>query len=302
MHTGKTQPAARSTGEPKTGSRWGQDRRLEFIDFRLQWDGRLNRSDVTDFFGISVPQASLDIARYLELRPGNMEYDRSSRVYLATSNFTPVFPVSHPSRYLNELLATATGVLPRDATFVGWWPSVGMSAVPARVPDVQVLVALLRAIRERVGLRIVYQSMSRTEPTSRAVTPHALAHDGFRWHVRAYCHDGRRFLDFVIGRILQVDGEEPPGPGGDEDAEWQTTVTLTLVANPLLSEAGRRVIELDYGMDNGQVNLSCRQALLFYTLKHLGLDAATVPGPEAQQIVLKNRDEVETFRLERTGE
>ena len=43
---------------------WGQERRLEFIDFRLLWEGRLNRADLTTFFRISVPQASLDLAKY----------------------------------------------------------------------------------------------------------------------------------------------------------------------------------------------------------------------------------------------
>ena len=33
---------------------WGQQQRLEFIDFRLFWEGRLNRSDLMDFFGMSL--------------------------------------------------------------------------------------------------------------------------------------------------------------------------------------------------------------------------------------------------------
>jgi predicted DNA-binding transcriptional regulator YafY len=165
-----------------------------------------------------------------------------------------------------------------------------------------VLTALLRAIRERRGLRISYQSMSRTEPNSRAMTPHALAFDGFRWHVRAYCHTRNRFLDFVIARILKVEGEELAGPAQEEDREWHTTVTLKLVPNPGLSEAKQRVVELDYGMAEGQLDLNCRQALLFYTLKQLGLDANAGERPEAQQIVLKNRVEVDRFRLERASE
>ncbi|MFB9122509.1 WYL domain-containing protein [Paraburkholderia dipogonis] len=302
MNTQREQNPATATGEPKTGSRWGQERRLEFIDFRLQWDERLNRSDITDFFGISVPQASADIAKYQELRPENMEYDRSSRVYVKTNRFSPQYPVSHPSRYLNELLATATGLLPRDATFVGWWPSIAVSPLPSRVLDVDVLTAVLRAIREGKGLCISYQSMSRTEPNSRVMTPHALAFDGFRWHVRAYCHTRSRFLDFVIARILKVEGEEAAGLGHGDDEEWHTAVTLKLAPNPALSEAKRRVVELDYGMVQGQLDLNCRQALLFYTLKQLGLDATAGETPEAQQIVLKNRAEVDRFRLDRASE
>lgn len=52
--------------------RWGIERRLEFIDFRLFWEGRINRSDLTDQFGISTPQASADLARYQEMAPSNL--------------------------------------------------------------------------------------------------------------------------------------------------------------------------------------------------------------------------------------
>ena len=51
---------------------WGQDRRVEFIDFRLRWEGLLNRADLTGFFGISIPQASLDPAKYIALPPKNL--------------------------------------------------------------------------------------------------------------------------------------------------------------------------------------------------------------------------------------
>jgi len=289
-------------GEPKTGSRWGQERRLEFIDFRLQWEGRLNRGDLTDFFGISIPQASLDISRYQSICPQNMEYDRSTKMYVAMPDFKPVFPVSHPSRYLNELLATATGVLPRDATFVGWWPSVADVPVPTRLLDVNVLTALLRAIRERQGLRVQYQSMSRPEAISRVITPLAIAFDGFRWHVRAYCHIRKLFLDFVIARILRIEATEQPGPGQEEDHEWNTVVTLEIIANPGLGKQRRRVVELDYGMEDGQIDLRCRQSLLFYTLRQLGLDDTDERRPEVQQITLKNRAAVEGFRKPRASE
>src|SRR5688572_15421756 len=96
----------------KPAQRWGQDRRLEFLDFRLRWEGRINRSDLTSFFGISVPQATLDIKEYLERAPGNAAYDRSTRVYIASADFKPLFPSNVPARYLNELLARSTGVLP----------------------------------------------------------------------------------------------------------------------------------------------------------------------------------------------
>ena len=61
------------------------------------------------------------------------------------------------------------------------------------------------------------------------------------------------------------------------------------------SDGKRRVIELDYGMKNGESELQCRQALLFYTLRQLGLTQEAKQAPEAQQIILKNRAELESY-------
>jgi len=56
--------------------RWGVEQRLEFIEFRLFWEGHVNRIDVMQQFGLSVNQASSDLSRYIGLAPNNMDYDR----------------------------------------------------------------------------------------------------------------------------------------------------------------------------------------------------------------------------------
>lgn len=284
----RPQDTSPTDSRPKPGVRWGQDRRLAFIDFRLRWEGRINRSDLTDFFGISVPQASLDIARYTELAPQNLTYDRSSRVYQATADFRPLHAATQPQQYLNELLVSATGVLESDVSFIGWQPPVASVASPGRGVAAEILFTLLKTIREASGLKVVYQSMSRLEPSARTISPHAFAHDGFRWHVRAFCHSREEFRDFVLGRILEVQAIEPAGRPASEDNEWNTVLRLVLAPNPGLSAGKRRAIELDYGMSNGETELKCRQALLFYTLKRLGLSQRETPPPETQHIVLKN--------------
>lgn len=284
-----------SPKQPKTTSRWGQERRLEFIDVRLRWDGRINRSDLTTFFGISVPQASLDIARYVELAPDNAVYDRSARVYLAGERFKPLYPSNTPQRFLNELLAQAAGVLQPELTFLGWTPSTDLAANPGRQVSAEVLLPLLAAIREGHRVQVSYQSMSSAEPGERQLSPHAIAFDGFRWHVRAYCHRREQYLDFVIARILEARATVEPAVPGDRDDAWHRKVSLVLGPNPALPAAAQRVIELDYGMTGGQVTLECRQALLFYTLKRLGLLEGQEAPPEVQQIALLNRQEVFPF-------
>lgn len=293
-HRGASQTQAQPTAGRPSG-RWSQDRRLEFVDFRLRWDGRLNRSDLTDFFGISVPQASLDIARYTELAPNNLVYDRSSRVYVAGPDFQPLYSSSDAGRYLNELLSLAEGLDGNQRSFLAWAPPVATVPSPGRTFRIDVLIALLRAIREGSALRVQYQSMTRPHPTIRTITPHALAHDGFRWHARAYCHTRKQFRDFVIARMLEVTGFEPAASDPDDDKEWHTVVPLVLVAHPKLSESHKRAIELDFGMKDGQVEFQCRQAFLFYALRHLRLDLDSPAKPEIQQIALKNRSTVEAF-------
>jgi predicted DNA-binding transcriptional regulator YafY len=270
-------------------ARWSQQRRLEFIDFRLCWDGRLNRSDLTDFFDISVPQASLDISRYTELAPNNLGYDRSARIYTSSHRFRALYPTSAPDQFLNELLLSATGARDADSGLLGFQPPTAIVPNPNRTIDVSVLIALQRAMRDGTGLRVVYQSLSRPEPGTRTLSPHALAHDGHRWHVRAYCHSRKAFRDFVVSRVLEARGVADAGPGAKTDLDWNTQVTLVLAPHPGLREAHRRAIEREYGMTRGRVELQCRKALLFYVLRHLRLDMESETAPEAIQIILKNR-------------
>lgn len=269
-------------------TRWGPERRLEFIDFRLAWDGKFNRGDLTRFFGISVPRASLDVSRYKELAPGNLSYDARSRVYVRAVGFRPLFASSGANRYLNELLAGASGVLDAEASFIGWRPPVAHVPQPDRRLDAGVLATLLWAIREHACIEVVYQSLQRAEPGTRTLSVHALAHDGFRWHVRAYCHERGEYRDFVIARMTDIRTSAATWIDGAADRDWHSAIDLVLAPNPKLPKAHQRAIELDFGMSEGQTVLRCRKALVFYALRRLGLQPDDA-GPEVRQLVLKNR-------------
>lgn len=276
--------------KPKTS--WGQERRLQFIDFRLRWEGRLNRKDLIEHFGVSVPQASLDIAKYLEMAPDNLAYDPSSKSYHSKDSFRPVFTQSSAGRYLAELLATKAGLLERGGSFIGAGVEVDLAPAPGRAIDEETVVAVVRAIKSRRATLVRYQSMSSSD-MERVLTPIALGHDGFRWHVRAYCHRKNEFGDFVLTRISDVRDQGAATVSLEEDSEWNTMVTLTLIPHPELPSDKRAAIAYDYGMVDGEINLPCRQAFLFYTLKHLGL--AADEGPVKTHIYLKNRTDVQVY-------
>lgn len=284
--------------------RWSIERRLEFIEFRLYWDGRVNRSDLVEFFGISVPQASADIARYQEVASQNLAYDTKVKSYLATSQFKPVLLKTDAQHYLAQLRSIVDGILPREETWLGWMPP--FEAVPsiARRVDPERLRRILEVIRTRSAVHVEYQSLSRPDPLWRWLTPHALAFDGFRWHVRAWCHTRQNFQDFVFARMLAVGESKPDEIDASRDIGWHRFVTLRIGPHPGLSEAARKAIELDYGMQEGVLTISTRACLSFYLERRLGLDIEPAAArPERQQIVLLNRDELlaERRRVEELG-
>ena len=272
-------------------AKWGQERRLEFIDFRLLWEGRLNRADLTSHFGISVPQASMDLARYQELAPGNLLYDRQQKTYIPAASFRPLMESVNAFTFLNQIRQVEEGMLPKEATFLGWYPSTGVVRLPARKIDVQVLRLLLDAIRRTIRIGIQYQSMSRTEPKERVISPHAIVFDGIRWHVRGYCHERNEFRDFVFARITNVslDASGLIGVSGDGDQAWNSFVEVKLAVAPHLSEGQKRAVEVDYGMDHGLLTLRVREALLLYFYQQLPL-FEPVGRARYNQIILQNRE------------
>ena len=274
--------------------RWGVERRLEFIDLRLFWDGRINRSDLTRHFGISVPQASADLSRYQELAPGNLTYDARAKTYFASETFAPRFARPDADAYLNTLLSVASGMLAPERSWIAKAPVFDAVPVLRRAIDATRLKTVLHAINSKTAVEIRYQSMSRPEPSWRWISPHALAFDGFRWHARAYCHVDCAFKDFVLPRILDVRGTGPAAAGGAEDTGWARMVTFRIGPHPALTPAQKKAIELDYGMVKGALEMEVRTAFAYYVRKRLGLDRpAREQRPHDQQIVLLNAKEID---------
>jgi len=272
---------------------WSIERRLAFIDFRLYWEGRINRKDLTDFFGISVPQASADLRNYQEKAPRNIGYDKRGKFYFATENFKPVFISPDSSNYLSQLRLMSNGILKEEEAFLGHIPSFDTIPNPSRSVDAEILRSILKAIKDNMSLEIEYQSMSRPQPIWRRILPHTLSYDGYRWHIRAYCYLRKTFRDFLIARILQVKDHKPDEIDSSADILWHNFIDVKIAPHPKLEETQRRIIERDYGMENGIGSIRVRVALYFYLQRRLGLDEGCESRPpNEQQIVLVNRDEI----------
>lgn len=272
---------------------WGVERRYEFIEFRLFWQGRINRGDLMDAFGVSTQQASLDLNAYIEQAKRNLVYDKSLRTYLRGKHFKPKYLKPDAEDYFAQLRAVDQGLVSADQSWISVFPSVSAAPTPARGVAPETLRDVLAAIREPAALQVNYQSMSRPEPSARWIEPHALAFDGFRWHARAFCKNDQVFKDFLLSRIVEVGPQGPVTSQPNADVAWFTDVILSVGPHPDLSDTQRRAIEMDYGMEDGRAQISVRRALLFYALKRLGLDTdPAARRPQDQQIVLLNSEEI----------
>lgn len=282
--------------ESLTTLKWGVERRLEFIEFRLFWEGGVNRSDIIDMFDVSVPQASKDLTLYQERAPHNALYDKSAKRYVASDHFEPHFLKPDPDGYLSRLRSVAEGLIDLSESWITQVPDTDIALTPRRDIDAAVLRTVLSAVRDHRSVDIHYQSMSkdRPDPIWRRITPHAFGYDGFRWHVRGYCHVTDKFKDFLLPRVLGIGSLGEPGAAAEHDALWQERFGVEIGPHPDLTASQKAVVAKDYGMDEGSAVLTVRYAMLFYVLKRLGLlgDAAKLPA-RSQHIVVVNQIETE---------
>ena len=274
--------------------RWGVEQRLEFIEFRLFWEGHVNRSDLMDHFGVSVNQASTDLNRYIGVAPDNMVYNKSARTYVRGPGFKSRFLEPDASRYLAQLRSVEDGILDREDCWIADLPPYASAPMPVRDVNPVRLRSVVGTIRRSEAIEVKYQSLSGPEPRWRWIAPHAIAFDGFRWHTRAFCMTDSCFKDFLLSRILDIRGARESQTSADNDRDWHSEVTLEVAPHPELSDTQAKVVALDYGMRGGKAKIKVRRALLYYALRRLGLDTdPAARSPQDQQIVLLNREVID---------
>ena len=272
--------------------RWGIERRLEFIEFRLFWEGGVNRSNIVNEFGVSVPQASKDLALYQEQAPDNIRYDRSRKRYFSQDSFQPKYINPDADAYLEwktvNAISGSSFADHKDRVFF----CTDKLPTPQRSIDVRILRALLESVREKQSIEILYQSMNsaRPEPEWRRISPHAFGNDGLRWHTRAFCHIDHKFKDFILSRCLDTRSFDKTAVDAADDKYWMEYFSVILCPNPRLSMSQRDVIAQDFSMENGEVSVPVRYAMLYYFSKRLQLDLAdNIDDPRETPVIVKNR-------------
>jgi len=264
--------------------------RFEFIEWRLFWEGHLNRSDLENHFGVSTPQASVDLRKYREAAGENIEYNATEKRFVASKSMKPRFLSVSGNRLLLQLRAFVNGVLKRDDMMFSQIPPVDITPEIVRDVRAETLQSILVAIKSKRALAVRYQSL--TSSRWRDIAPHALAFDGHRWHARAWCCEREEFRDFVLTRIERLGKTKEVEFDPDHDLAWHTKAELCLRPHPALSREQSDAIERDYDMRGGVRKIEMRLSLAFYFIKRLNLDL-DVLEPARAQIRLTNLSEVE---------
>jgi hypothetical protein len=271
---------------------FAQKRRLAFIDFLLLFKGSFCRGDLTNKFEMGMANATRDIALYRELAPDNSEFDNASKFYLQSTSFRPLF--KHDAR--KTLVKLANGISDGfDAIGDIDFPVEAPSQL--NVPDIFIVARLVQAILNKKAVSIIYTSLTNGS-ASRELVPHSIVDNGLRWHVRAFDRKSSTFRDFVLTRISKVKlldddiDKKVLAQQEDilEDHQWQRMMPLQLVPHPN-NVHFPIAIEMDYGMDNGVLNLNVRAALAGYLLRRWNVDCsdnASLSGGE-YQLWLRNQ-------------
>jgi hypothetical protein len=179
---------------------------------------------------------------YRSLAPENLDFDGTSKVYVPSADFQPIFPHS-PGRVL---VALSEG-------FGDGVHGAGRALVPCEfpnvlsLPSVSVLAAITRAINRRKAVRLKYRSKS-SGLSEREVVPLALVNIGTRWHARVFDRKSKDFRDFVLTRMLepQVLEDSPvrDAETAQSDLQWSRIIELELVPHPDFES--REVVLMDY--------------------------------------------------------
>lgn len=257
-----------------------QIERLEFIEFCLDFYGRISRQELSLCLQLATASCTRDLALYRQLAPDNLEMRHQDKSYYRTDNFqriffhTPKKSLAHLTRYYPILSRNSrNNAINVDFNFDN----------SLRYPSVDVLAVVNRAIVSRHVLKTEYQSL-RHGALKREIVPHALF-NGYRgWYVRAYDLTMSQFLDYSLCNIqsVKLSTRETLETDFAEDTRWNSDVKVSLIPHPFVSN--KRAVELMYKMTDGYLTFETNEVVAAHLLRR-------------ENVVIESGSSTETGRL-----
>lgn len=261
-----------------------QQQRLHFIDFCLYYFGEIARADLIAQFQTGLASCTRDLALYKELAPQNLELRHQTKLYYRTNEFIALF-AHDDAELLNRLSGAANQVLPERLQ----QHSYSLDAIRLLKPRSGLVPLILQAIYRQQAVTCRYVSLSSGEQ-QRELVPHTLINNGHRWHVRAFDRQSGQFRDFVINRLLELTllNDAAPAEQRSHDAAWQQICFIRLKPHP--GHRYPQAIALDYGMQQDELQLEVRAAVLGYLLQQWQVDCSPDASLNCKQYPLALAD------------
>lgn len=246
--------------------------RFAYIETELFWGEGVTAGQLARTFRISRQMAQRIINLYREQHPEQMHYVKKNKRHEATGSFQPLFIRSSSNAFLDYLRGQTLVGLYRDEEN---WDELGITDVDRFLrPDlpfapVRTIVAGLR--REKaVAMDYRKKDLEPGGVSMRVVSPNHLIYADGRCHIRAYCHNKKRYLDFVLSRIVHAEICADDWISSDYDKEWNEFAELRLKPNPALPSSVQEAVLRGFeGKESGVRIIKCRKALLYYIERRL---------------------------------
>jgi hypothetical protein len=281
------------------GIKRATQQRLQYIELMAYYTGIVTRSDVAKAFGISDAAATKDLKFYGQIAPDNLIYKHNVFGFVPSTTFEEIFTDLEPSQVLPMIAANLPFVGETTEKNLLYGVPIEQLPMPQRLPGKKVLAQVIRSIKQKTKLSVIYSSLSeRNSSEARMIEPHSLVNTGLRWHLRAYSEDTYDFRDFVLSRVQQAQQVIDKAESNPEyDDDWMELINLQLTPHPKLSEEKRKILMTDYAAVDDVIEFTVRRALLAYVLQRLSVDTTEDHSlnPNAYQLVMLNRDEIEPF-------
>lgn len=239
---------------------WSQRQRLEHISRVLFWRGWIRRSDLTSYYGISPQQVSADLVVFQNLQPDAVYYETHRKRYEIRENFQPGLYTPDPIADLQLL-----GYLSRSEVSI-----FEEAPSPLKVCITKHTCQLVRSALAQQSVEVEYFCANSGETSWHRMSPSKFIFDGLQLHVRGWCFTCNGYRDFVISRISGIRKPIALDAPLVSDAEWNTSINITLRPAPHLDGTHRTAVEMDYGMKDGVLHSTVRKAMLIHFRRRLG--------------------------------
>ncbi len=244
-------------------------RRFAFIEARLLWGGGLTAGELGAAFGIARQNAQHTLDLYRQQQRGQMRYDPQVRRQVRTADFKASHVRAEVGRFLDYQRAVNQVARFHDESDWADLPFTDAETLIHSVYDQTAVGLVLEALRRHSVVEIEYWSKQRQR--SRRISPHHLVFADGRYHIRAYCHEAERYLDYVLLRIGGAQAAEQNWVSGDYDLEWHQRQDLAFVVNPALPPEAQTAFRLDFlREEEDRLRLpGVRKAIAYYVRRRL---------------------------------